>query len=399
MRSLSSSRPRAGGASGQGRTDLVREFLDRVNPIYLHGALVLGMAAAFVLDALTPPGVADGIVYPVLLALCLLVRSRRALLAYSVLATALTVIPAFIGPESGVGEISLLNRAIAVGSIWIIALLIRGQLALDARLRAQEREARAASQAKSSFLANISHELRTPLNAIIGFSDFIAASTPQQIGEKKFREYIADIHASGLHLLELINDLLDIAKIEAGKYRIAEEQVILSQIVAEAVRLVAATAHQSGLVIEASLAEPLPLLSADRRAVKQILLNLLANAVKFTPSGGRILLAAGLEKGGLWITITDTGIGISAADLVRLGRPFEQAQGSAGQAKRGAGLGLALSRTFMELHGGVLEIESEEGCGTTVRLRFPAARVLAADIAPQPGVARMPPSAVDSAAE
>src|SRR5258707_6740571 len=140
-----------------------------MNLVSLHGALVLGMGAAFLLDALTPPGVADGIVYPVLLALCLLVPSQRALLAYSVLATVLTVIPALIAPETGVGEASLLNRAIAIGSIWIIYWLINGRLALDARLRAREREAREASQAKSSFLANISHELRTPLNAIIGF--------------------------------------------------------------------------------------------------------------------------------------------------------------------------------------------------------------------------------------
>ena len=354
------------------------------------------MAAAFVLDALTPPGIADGIVYPVLLALCLLVPSRRALLAYSILATVLTVIPAFISPVSGVGEMSLLNRAIAIGSIWIICFLIYGRLALDARLRAREREALDASQAKSSFLANISHELRTPLNAIIGFSDFIAASTPQRLGEQKFKEYISDIHASGLHLLALINDLLDIAKIEAGKYRIAEEQVVIGPIVDEAVRLVAATAHQSGLVIEASLDGSLPLLSADRRAVKQILLNLLSNAVKFTPSGGRIALAAGVAKDGLWITIADTGIGIPAADIARLGRPFEQAGAGASRTKRGAGLGLALSRTFMELHGGVLEIESRLGSGTTVRVRFPPARVLAPDTAPQPGVAR---SEIASAAE
>ena len=375
----------------------MREFLERVNPIYLHGALVLGMAAAFVLDLLTPPGVADGIAYPVLLALCVLVRSRRALLVYSALATVLTLIPAFV-PQGGVGEIVLINRAIAIGSIWIIAFLIRGQLALDHRLRAQEQEARDASRAKSHFLANISHELRTPLNAIIGFSDFIAASGPQQIGEKKFREYIGDIHASGLHLLALINDLLDIAKIEAGKYRIAEEQVIIAQIVDEAVRLVAATAHQSGLVIEATLEESLPLLSADRRAVKQVLLNVLSNAVKFTPSGGRIRLEARLIPDGLCISISDTGIGISAADLARLGRPFEQAQGSAGGTKRGAGLGLALSRTFMELHGGVLQIESQLGRGTTVRLRFPPARVVAPGTAPQPGVARLA-TALRSAAE
>ncbi|HTZ80595.1 MAG TPA: HAMP domain-containing sensor histidine kinase [Stellaceae bacterium] len=375
----------------------MREFLERVNPIYLHGALVLGMAAAFVLDLLTPPGVADGIAYPVLLALCVLVRSRRALLVYSALATVLTLIPAFV-PQGGVGEIVLINRAIAIGSIWIIAFLIRGQLALDHRLRAQEQEARDASRAKSHFLANISHELRTPLNAIIGFSDFIAASGPQQIGEKKFREYIGDIHASGLHLLALINDLLDIAKIEAGKYRIAEEQVIVAQIVDEAVRLVAATAHQSGLVIEATLEESLPLLSADRRAVKQVLLNVLSNAVKFTPSGGRIRLEARLIPDGLCISISDTGIGISAADLARLGRPFEQAQGSAGGTKRGAGLGLALSRTFMELHGGVLQIESQLGRGTTVRLRFPPARVVAPGTAPQPGVARLA-TALRSAAE
>ena len=375
----------------------MREFLERVNPIYLHGALVLGMAAAFVLDLLTPPGVADGIAYPVLLALCVLVRSRRALLVYSALATVLTLIPAFV-PQGGVGEILLINRAIAIGSIWIIAFLIRGQLALDHRLRAQEQEARDASRAKSHFLANISHELRTPLNAIIGFSDFIAASGPQQIGEKKFREYIGDIHASGLHLLALINDLLDIAKIEAGKYRIAEEQVIVAQIVDEAVRLVAATAHQSGLVIEATLEESLPLLSADRRAVKQVLLNVLSNAVKFTPSGGRIRLEARLIPDGLCISISDTGIGISAADLARLGRPFEQAQGSAGGTKRGAGLGLALSRTFMELHGGVLQIESQLGRGTTVRLSFPPARVVAPGTAPQPGVARLA-TALRSAAE
>jgi PAS domain S-box-containing protein len=235
---------------------------------------------------------------------------------------------------------------------------------------AQER-AEAANQAKSRFLANMSHELRTPLNAVIGFTDLMRQGMFGPLGSERYVEYATLIYDSGQLLLDLISDLLDMAKIEAGKLELNFERVDLTGTIEDCVRLLADRADGCGLeVVVDTPANPISL-TADRRAVKQVLLNLLTNAVKFTPSGGRIDVAARVEEDRAVISVRDTGIGIAAHELPRLGQPFEQVATDPMHAKSGTGLGLALVRALVEKHGGRMHIESEEGIGTEVRVDFP----------------------------
>jgi signal transduction histidine kinase len=232
--------------------------------------------------------------------------------------------------------------------------------------------AEAANRAKSQFLANMSHELRTPLNAIIGFSDLIK-SNPGGGAGPKIMEYANDVNESGWYLLELINDLLDLAKIESGKYRLDPEQVDVGEIIDEAVRNVRLKIEQASVRFEAPAPDDFPALVTDRRALKQILINLLTNAVKFTPAGGRILLRVDVADRGLRFTVADTGIGMSSEMLSRLGQPFEQADGEYNRGTQGTGLGLALTKSLVELQAGTMEVASTLGVGTTVSIILPNA--------------------------
>jgi PAS domain S-box-containing protein len=235
---------------------------------------------------------------------------------------------------------------------------------------ARER-AEAANKAKSRFLANMSHELRTPLNAVIGFTDLMRQQMFGKLGSERYEEYTTLIYDSGQLLLDLITDMLDMAKIEAGKLELNFERVDLTGTIEDCVRLLTDRADSGGLDIAVSMpSEPVSLI-ADRRAVKQVLLNLLTNAIKFTPPGGRIEVAVHVQDGAAILTVRDTGIGIPAHELPRLGRPFEQVCGDPMLAKAGAGLGLALVRALAEKHGGRMRIESEEGVGTEVTATFP----------------------------
>jgi PAS domain S-box-containing protein len=235
---------------------------------------------------------------------------------------------------------------------------------------ARER-AEAANKAKSRFLANMSHELRTPLNAVIGFTDLMRQEMFGKLGNERYEEYTTLIYDSGQLLLDLITDMLDMAKIEAGKLELNFERVDLTGTIEDSVRMLTDRADSGGLDIAVSLPkEPISLI-ADRRAVKQVLLNLLTNAIKFTPPGGRIQIAVRIDNGTATLSVRDTGIGIPAHELPRLGRPFEQVCGDPMLAKSGAGLGLALVRALVEKHGGRMRIESEEGVGTEVSVDFP----------------------------
>lgn len=237
------------------------------------------------------------------------------------------------------------------------------------KLAEEKERALEASRTKSSFLANISHELRTPLNAIIGFSE-IMQSGLFGVGSPKYAEYSQDIHDSGTYLLGVINDVLDMSRIEAGRVQMNYETLELDSLVDEAIRVVGAQSGGQKVEIEAELEKGLRL-EADRRSIKQILLNLLSNAVKFTPEGGRIVVRARGGDGKVRITISDTGIGIPRAALSKLGTPFEQVQNQFTKNHKGSGLGLAITRSLTELHAGSIRIRSREGHGTIVAVRLP----------------------------
>jgi len=252
--------------------------------------------------------------------------------------------------------------------------LERSQSELSDLARKYEMEkvrAEAANQAKSEFLANMSHELRTPLNAINGFSEIMLAEMFGALGDARYKDYAQDIHNSGQHLLALINDILDMSKIEAGKMTLSFEAVSVEEISEEAVRLIRTRAEAAGLTLTLDL-PPLPDVEADYRAVKQVLLNLLSNAVKFTPRGGRVSVTAEPLNGDLIrINVQDSGIGIAAEDLERLARPFEQIESQHAKTQQGTGLGLALSKALIEMHGGSIGLASAPGQGTTASFCLP----------------------------
>ncbi|MBC8792812.1 MAG: hypothetical protein C6Y20_14515 [Tagaea sp. CACIAM 22H2] len=243
----------------------------------------------------------------------------------------------------------------------------------EAALRNARDAAESANRAKSQFLANMSHELRTPLNAIIGFAEMIEKEIFGKVGSKRYIEYAADIAASGRHLVDLIGDVLDMSKIEAGRYTLEEDEVDLTQTIEAAIAIARGQAHHAGVRLNAA-GEKLRL-RADGRALRQVLLNLLSNAIKFTPKGGRVDVAWRAREDGVEVDVADTGIGISQEDLPHVIEPFRQAQG-VGRNYGGTGLGLAITKRLIEMHGGRLEIESEAGKGTRVRFRLPADRWL-----------------------
>ncbi len=248
--------------------------------------------------------------------------------------------------------------------------------AAEERLLSARESAELANRTKTEFLANMSHELRTPLNAIIGFSDIMQNEMFGPLGSTQYRDYVKDIHDSGQHLLAVIQDILDVAKAEAGKLDLDESDVDVAAIVAATVRMVHERAERGGVRLTQRLAADFPRVHGDARKIKQILLNLLSNAVKFTPGGGTVSIAGMLDDAGAMVLmVVDTGIGIEAADIPRALEPFVQLEAGFGRKYEGSGLGLPLCRALTELHGGILEIDSEVGRGTTVTVRLPAHRV------------------------
>jgi two-component system cell cycle sensor histidine kinase PleC len=235
----------------------------------------------------------------------------------------------------------------------------------EEKTRAEE-----ANQAKSKFLANMSHELRTPLNAIIGFSEIMESGMFGPLGADRYHEYCNDIHTSGQYLLDVINDILDMSKIEAGRIRLDFEELDLDTLLADAMRVVTARAQDKRLTVKSRIAPALRL-HADRRALKQVALNLLSNAVKFTPEGGRILVRGRQSDECAILSIMDTGIGIAPEALAKLGRPFEQVESQLTKSHQGSGLGLAIAKSLVELHGGRMRIRSILGRGTMVVVRLP----------------------------
>ena len=235
----------------------------------------------------------------------------------------------------------------------------------EEKTRAEE-----ANQAKSKFLANMSHELRTPLNAIIGFSEIMESGMFGPLGAEKYIEYCSDIRGSGEYLLDVINDILDMSKIEAGRIRLDFEDLNLDTLLNEAMRVVSARAQDKQLDLVAKIS-PVLNLRADRRALKQIALNLLSNAVKFTPPGGRVSVRGRATDRCIVLSIADSGIGIAKEALAKLGRPFEQVESQLTKSHQGSGLGLAIAKSLVELHGGRMRIRSTLGKGTLVVVRLP----------------------------
>ncbi|MCH8997126.1 MAG: PAS-domain containing protein [Proteobacteria bacterium] len=236
----------------------------------------------------------------------------------------------------------------------------------------------AANRAKSEFLATMSHELRTPLNAIIGFSEIIGTETFGPIGNVKYRDYARDIHESGQHLLDLINDILDISKVESGMEELYEENVDISVVADSVLRLVRQRAQKHGVKLELELSDESPALRVDVRKLKQILVNLLSNAIKFTKAGGTVTLKGwGRIESGYVFQVIDTGIGIAPEDIPKALSQFGQVDNALNRQHEGTGLGLPLTKSLVELHGGSMDLQSDVGVGTTVTVRFPADRIVA----------------------
>jgi PAS domain S-box-containing protein len=271
----------------------------------------------------------------------------------------------------------ILDAAGGIDAVGTIGTDITERKETEKDLLAAKEQAVLANRAKSEFLANMSHELRTPLNAILGFSEVIQGQAFGPVGHAKYLEYASEINGSGQHLLGLINDILDLSKIEAGKTELHEVDVDVAKTIRSCIVLVKERAKEGDVELERILGSDLPRLLADERKLKQILINLLSNAVKFTPPGGKVTVGAWVDfNDGYVFQVTDTGIGISRDDIPRAFAPFSQIDGDLNRKYDGAGLGLPLTKVLAESHGGSLELESEPGVGTTVTVRFPGQRIV-----------------------
>jgi signal transduction histidine kinase len=275
--------------------------------------------------------------------------------------------------EHRVDEIGSLSRALRV---------FRDNAIRTQQLYLEKIGAEAANRTKSEFLANMSHELRTPLNAIIGFSEVIQRAIIGPLSER-YRAYGADIFHSGTHLLGLINDILDLSKLEAGQFELREEEIDLREAIEASMRLVGPQAEKSKVHLSKSIDQSLSLIRADDRRIRQVLINLLSNAVKFTPEGGKVRVTSFSTSAGLAIAVSDTGIGMASEEIPKALEEFGQIDSKISRQYAGTGLGLPLAKHLIQLHGGTLTIKSAVNAGTTVTIVLPHERIVAASVRPQ----------------
>ena len=387
----------------------------RRTPIFRTKMILVAVilaAAIFLLDLLLPLGVAGGVPYAVLVIAGWWFEKTRNIFVLAAISSVLIVAGYYLSAEGGIAWMVLTNRSLALLVVWATAILLakakRADLALqDSEHVLQERvamlenaerklerqgedlvrmaddlkltsdEALIASQAKSEFLATMSHELRTPLNAIIGFSEVMKDEMLGPVGNVKYHSYAGDIHSSGQHLLDLINDILDLSKVESGKDELHEEDIEVSEVIRAVVRLVKQRAEVQGVKLILDTPDGLPKLRADKRKLKQILVNLMTNSVKFTEAGGTVKIGTRCSSDGGWeFEVVDTGIGIAPEDVTKAFSQFGQVDGDLSRTYEGTGLGLPLTKALTEQHGGSIELQSEIGFGTTIIVRFPASRVV-----------------------
>jgi signal transduction histidine kinase len=290
---------------------------------------------------------------------------------------------------TGLEDIASIEKAFAVGATNFMTKPLHWHLLnhqvkyiirsadQQAALKAATLEAEAASKAKSNFLAKMSHELRTPMNAITGFMDLMQKEIFGPLGDARYKEYVGHIHESSDHLLDIINDILDFAKIESGKVELYESKVDVKRLIDKVANLVSPLASKGGVSINFDIAPDLPAIKADETKLKQILLNLMSNAIKFTPEGGSVkFVARNLESGEVHLSVVDTGIGIAKKDLPNVFDAFVQVEDSLDRTYEGTGLGIPIAVALAELHDGSLSIESALGRGTTVNVRLPRSRVI-----------------------
>jgi signal transduction histidine kinase len=356
----------------------------------MAGAGLLAIAI-FLVDLSGAASFAGGAVYLVPLLFGWWLARPVQIVGLAVLASALLIAGHLLNAADPLAPSGLLERGLVLLLLSAVAALLvaakRRERAFTAESAAQaaclvaaRTQARLASQGTSAFLSSLNHELRTPLNAIIGFSEMVGNEVLGPLGTERYRGYMCDINESGRHLLGLVTDLLDLAKIETGRVELREETVELDELLSGCLAELEARLKKAGIAVQRELRPGLPPLKADPKRLRQILTNLLSNAVAFTPEGGSLRVTAWCRPAdGYVIQVSDTGIGIRLEDIPAALAPFGQVKGHDHAARKGAGLGLTLAKALTELHAGSLDLQSEPGKGTTATLRFPAERVVSLD--------------------